>query len=77
VLPEDFGIRIQHPIPFLGDTLTREHPPAELFIAFAFLAPAALSLLLTHGRHKAETANPRALFSRGKGKAGAPVGINR
>jgi uncharacterized protein len=36
--------------PFLGDTPTREHPSAEMFIAFAFLAMGALAVAITRGR---------------------------
>ena len=39
--------------PFLGETPTREFPSEEMFIAFAFLATAALVALLTRGRLKA------------------------
>jgi membrane protease YdiL (CAAX protease family) len=40
--------------PFLRGTPTREHPSAELAIAFAFLAPAALAMLITRGRLNAD-----------------------
>ena len=36
--------------PFLRDTPTHEYPSEELFIAFAFLATAALVVVLTRGR---------------------------
>ena len=36
--------------PFLRDTPTHEYPSGEMFIAFAFLATAALVVLLTRGR---------------------------
>jgi hypothetical protein len=38
--------------PFLRDTPTHEYPSGEMFIAFAFLATAALVVLLTGGRLK-------------------------
>ncbi|HEX4757781.1 MAG TPA: CPBP family intramembrane glutamic endopeptidase [Terracidiphilus sp.] len=40
---------------FLGTTSTREHPPAELLIAFAFLALAVLAVLFTRGRLNAQS----------------------
>lgn len=39
--------------PFLEDTPTHDHPSAEVFIAFAFLAMGILVVLLTSGRLKA------------------------
>jgi membrane protease YdiL (CAAX protease family) len=39
--------------PFLRDTPTHQYPSGEMFIAFAFLATAALVVLLTKGRLKA------------------------
>jgi membrane protease YdiL (CAAX protease family) len=41
--------------PFLGNTPTHEHPPAELFIAFAFLAVSAIAVFFTRGRLKAQS----------------------
>ena len=40
--------------PFLGNTPTREHPPAEVFMAVAFLALGAFVVLLTRGCLKSE-----------------------
>jgi membrane protease YdiL (CAAX protease family) len=40
---------------FLGTTSTREHPPAELLIAFAFLALAVFAVLFTRGRLNAQS----------------------
>lgn len=40
---------------FLGTTSTREHPPSELLIAFAFLALAILAVLFTRGRLNAQS----------------------
>ena len=36
--------------PFLGNTPTRSHPSAELLLAFAYLAAAAIIVLFTRGR---------------------------